>query len=676
VVALALLRGVAPAQDISGTIGGTVVDDASQLVPGANVTLINERTRASRSVASDERGEFRFLGVDPGPYTVRVELSGFQPLERRNNVLSASERLSLGALKLRVGGLSEAVTVEASGAKVNPEESQHTGLLTATQIEQIQTKGRDVANLLRLLPGVRYGDDVEALGESFGTELPNIGGQRKHWNHVSIDGVMGNEIGGSNRVAQQINLDAIEEVKVLLNTYRAEYGRGGGAYIQIVSRSGGARYRGSGYYYGRHEKLNANGYFDNLRGIPRGHYRYNTFGFNLGGPVKLPGLWEQGREKRLFFHYSVEAPLTERPGTQREFRMPTALERRGDFSLSGITLYDPLNGEPFPGNLIPQERIHPSGQALLNLYPLPNNRVLNNRRNHVHRHATDNPRLNNVLRLDWKRSSRDSFFLSLKDWYSDQRGVDITVGPSRWGLFDAHYKVTDRTLAAGHTHFFGGGLINEVSAGIRRQTEEFYPVREADRAKLRRASVGFTVGQFHPDLNPQGIIPKVLFGSGVGSGEQPADRQLAEHLLRHLRHAALAARREPARQRARARARRQDRERLLLVARRPARAGLGHGRGRDLQRVGEPAPVAGRLPEPRAGRGQAARPAPRERGSQERARAARHLPEADHAIRRDHAAGELGHAELQRAAGPGEPPLHQGPPVQRRLHVFEGARHR
>jgi hypothetical protein len=520
---LVSLAAAAGAQDISGAISGTVVDETSQVLPGATVTLVDEQTRASRSLATDARGEFRFVSVNPGRYTVRVELAGFAPFARRSNVLSASERLSLGAIKLAVGGLSEAVTVEAKGTRVNPEDSQYSGLLTATQIAEIQTKGRDVANLLRLLPGVRYGDDVEALGESFGTELPNVGGQRKHWNHVSIDGVMGNEIGGSNRVAQQVNLDAIEEVKVLLNNYRAEYGRGGGAYIQIVTKTGGTKYRGSAYYYGRNEHLNANNFFDNMRGIPRGHYRFNTFGLNLGGPVRIPGLWEQRGDKRLFFQYSMEAPLNERPGTQRNFRMPTELERRGDFSQSAVVINDPLTGLPFPGNVIPADRINPSGQALLNLFPLPNYLVNTARENFVHRHMTENPRLNNILRLDWKPSSSDGLFVSVKDWYSDQRGVDITVGPSRWGFIDAHYKVTDRTLAAGHTHFFGPTLINEFNGGIRRQTEEFFPVTEADWDRIRRSKVGFTVGQLHPELNPQGIIPKVFFGSAAGTGSGAAD---------------------------------------------------------------------------------------------------------------------------------------------------------
>src|SRR2546422_792443 len=128
---------------------------------------------------------------------------------------------------------------------------------TVTQIAQIQTKGRDVVSLLRLLPGVHYEDDVEALGDSFGSTLPNISGNRKGWNQVTVDGLNGNELSGTSRMNSTINLDAIAEVKVLLNTYKAEFGHTAGANIEIVTKSGSAGYHGSGYWYGRRDAWNA-----------------------------------------------------------------------------------------------------------------------------------------------------------------------------------------------------------------------------------------------------------------------------------------------------------------------------------------------------------------------------------------------------------------------------------
>ena len=193
----------------------------------------------------------------------------FRRIERTKNVLSAAERLSIGALTLQVGSLNEVVTVEAAGTYVNTAETQHSGLITSKQIEQIQVRSRDVTSLMRLVPGVRFEDNVEAMGESFGTLIPHVGGQRRDWNTVMIDGVLGNEIGQANRLAQTINLDSIAEVKVLLNNYRAEYGRTGGGQVQIITKSGGASYAGSVYYYGRHEKLNANNFFNNRQDRPK-----------------------------------------------------------------------------------------------------------------------------------------------------------------------------------------------------------------------------------------------------------------------------------------------------------------------------------------------------------------------------------------------------------------------
>jgi hypothetical protein len=220
------------AQGTTGAISGTIVDESGQPIPGVAITLTDERTNVSRAATSGADGTFAFRAVPPGLYTVRVELAGFRTLEKRENVLNANSQLSLGNLTLTVGALTEVLTVSASGTQVEVENSDHTALLTSKQIEQIQTKGRDVMGLLRLMPGVRYEDSSEALGEDFGTLIPQVGGQRRQWNSVTIDGLMGNEASGSNRMSSAINLDAIEEVKVLLNTYKAEFGRSGGANIR------------------------------------------------------------------------------------------------------------------------------------------------------------------------------------------------------------------------------------------------------------------------------------------------------------------------------------------------------------------------------------------------------------------------------------------------------------
>ena len=523
IATLVLLPAFAAAQSVTGTISGTVADSQGNVIPGATITVIQEATNDQRVAVSDERGDFQVTNLQPGAYTVRVELASFRTLERKNVVLSAGERLAVPDLKLEVGSIGETVTVEARGTHVNTAETQHSGLITATQIEQVQVLGRDVTSIMRLLPGVRYESTVDSLGMSFGTSVPNVGGARRDWSNVIVDGVVSNEVGNSGLMAQQINLDAIAEVRVLLNSYRAEYGRSGGGQVQIVSKAGTSRYRGNIYHYLRNEAFNANNFFNNRSGIKKPRYRFNTFGANLGGPVPR-------MDKKLFFFYSLEAPLVSRPGPARNWTMPTDREMQGDFSQTLdsqgrlINIKDPLRagacnavtGGPgcFPGNIIPPERINPNGRALLNMLPRANNfnrAFTQGQFNYTTQENAENPKMNNIVRVDWRPSGRNNFYFTFKDWYSDQRGSEITAGPNKWGFFNTHYLNTDRGISANYTRIIRPNLVLDSDFGTRQQTEQFYPLTEADWNRINRDTVGFKVGQFHPELNPRNVIPKVNF---------------------------------------------------------------------------------------------------------------------------------------------------------------------
>lgn len=524
-VAAVLLAGSASAfaQAATGTISGTVVDQQGQLIPGATVTIVNEATTDQRVAVSDALGNFLVTNLQPSQYTLRVVLQSFRTLERKNIVLSAGERLAVSNLTLEIGSVGETVTVESRGTHVNTAETQHSGLITAKQIEQIQVLGRDVTSIMRLLPGVRYENTVDSLGMSFGTSVPNVGGARRDWSNVITDGVVSNEVGNSGLMAQQINLDAIAEVRVLLNSYRAEYGRAGGGQVQIVSKSGSSNYRGNLYYYGRNEALNANGFFNNRLNIKKPRYRFNTYGANLGGPV--PGL-----SKKLLFFYSMEAPLVSRPGPARNWTMPTARELQGDFSQTLdsqgrlINIRDPqgqgacnaVTGGPgcFPGNIIPRSRVNSNGLALLKMLPVATNfdrSFTLGQFNHTTQQNAENPKMNNVVRVDWRPSASDSFYFTFKDWYSDQRGSEITAGPARWGFFNTHYLNTDRGMSANYTKILRSNLVIDTDFGSRQQTEQFYPLTQGDWDRIDRSKVGFTLGQFHPELNPRNVIPKVTF---------------------------------------------------------------------------------------------------------------------------------------------------------------------
>src|SRR5215510_6444278 len=305
------LCGLAMAQTITGTISGTVVDASGKVIAGANVMLTNEQTAIARVATTNDEGDFTITSLQPGVYTIKVESRGFRSYQRTNNVLSANEHLALGKLPMEVGNLAEVVTMVAAGATVETESSDLTARLTADQIRLISTKGRDITSLLRLIPGTSNDDDIESLGEGFGTNLPNISGQRGRSTVATIDGLNAAEPSGSNKISMSINQDAVAEIKILRNNYAAEYGNNGGAIINIVSKGGGRNYRGTAYYFLRNEALNASPFFTNKAGLERPVYRHNIWGFNVSGPLDLPRFGEGGKvflKNKAFFFVNIEKP--------------------------------------------------------------------------------------------------------------------------------------------------------------------------------------------------------------------------------------------------------------------------------------------------------------------------------------------------------------------------------
>jgi hypothetical protein len=518
----ALGPAAAAAQSVSGSVAGTVVDQTRQLVPGATVTLVNEQTGDSRVTTSNETGAFGFSAVQPGTYTVRVELAGFATYELKNTVVPANEQVPVGALQLNVGTLTETVTATSTGSFVQTLSSERSALITSTQIEQIADRGRDVVSLLRVLPGVAYQTPTDSPGGNFGSTTPNINGNRATWNTMTVDGVVGNDLGSPQVFSSSINFDAIGEVQVELNNYRAEYGRNGGPVVNIVTKSGTRQYKGSVYWYKRHEALNANDFFNNRNGVVKPLYRFDTVGATLGGPVPMP---KTGKEK-LFFFYSFDGLKSLNPRPLQQVTTPTTLERGGDFSQSLdtngrlIVIRDPLTGQPFPGNVIPATRINRSGQALLGVFPMPNaldRSLTRGAYNYNFQESLDVPKRQNVVRLDYHPSAKDAFYGRISTWYGDNQGYNVAAGGSAWGLVKLHYLFTDDSGLFNYTRVVSNTVVNEASVSIRHSTENGPPLSDADLAGITKAQTGFTLGQLNPSINPLGIIPQARFTGVTGA---------------------------------------------------------------------------------------------------------------------------------------------------------------
>ncbi len=523
-----LLAGQALAQTITGTITGTVTDPSGQVIAGATLTLTNERTGETRSTATTETGAFTFPAIPPSAYSIKVEATGFKTFQRTGTVLSANERLSLGEIQLTLGALTETISVTAEGAAVQTASAEQSAMLTPDQMSTMLTRGRDVIALLRILPGVRYGTDPVSLGGSYGTDTPEVGGAPNRTNTMTLDGLLSNDIGTPNVFSAPISIDAIGEVKALLNNYQAEYAGNGGAVFNIVTKSGTRDFHGSGYWYKRHEMFNANTFFNNLNNVRKPLYRYNTAGFTIGGPVYIPNTFNRNKNW-MFGFFSLEDWKMKDPRALQQVTTPTALERAGDYSatldVSGrlILIRDPLSGQNFPGNRIPASRINQSGLALLNVLPLPNftdRNISKGNYNYLFQESVINPKRTHMFKTDFVPSPADRISVRGSWWFSDQQGYNIASGASAWGLFKQCYCFTEQGLTVAYTRVFSPTVVNEFTCGARQNTERWYALGgDAEMNKVLRVKTGFTAGQWRPEINAQGIIPRASFGAVPSSAD-------------------------------------------------------------------------------------------------------------------------------------------------------------
>jgi len=518
-IAFACFTVVAFSQTITGSIVGSVVDPTDLPVSGAAVTLVQSATGVEREIKTDERGNFTFGILQPGEYHLSVTMPGFKKLERRGIVLSAAETLPVGALKLEVGAVADKVTVTAEGVAVQTASAERSGTVTGSQLENLMIKGRNPMSLLQLMPGVV---DLQAREEKIDRNFDIfVQGNRRNANSVTVDGMVVNAIGNNFNTIVMLGQDAVAEVKVLLTNYQAEYGRSSGASINFISKSGGRDFHGLGSYFKRHEQFNANDFFNNLLSQPKPRYRYNTWNYNVGGPVTLPGRFNRNRDK-LFFFWSQEFWPLKVPTAIGQLTVPTALERAGDFSQTRdlnnalIVIRDPSTGQPFAGNRIPAARLDASGLALLKLFPEPNfldRNITGGRYNFVFQSENRIPNRLENLKLDYILNPRNTLSATVASFVDEQEGAVgiLTSGSTNWPQMTKKYRLHGQAYVLRYTRILTPSLINEFNFGFTRRPEG-NSATDAEIARNQRSKVGYTAAQLYPASNPLGLIPNATFG--------------------------------------------------------------------------------------------------------------------------------------------------------------------
>jgi len=436
-VGLVCLAGSTPllAQTTSASVFGSVRDSQGGTLPGATVTLTSRTQGNTLSVTADEQGRFVFPIVRPDAYTLKVTMQGFKTAERTNVVVNANDKFSTGILTLDVGGIEESVSVSGRVSELQTTSGERSFTLESEALKNIANNGRSVFTFATLVPGVVSNlNNDGAPGQA--SDL-SVNGQRQNSNNMTIDGVANIDTGNNGGNMATTNIDAVAEFKILTNSYQAEYGRAVGGQIQLVTKSGTQSFHGSGYWYGRRSDWNANTWTNKRAAAPPpvgsgkliepAESSRNDYGYTLGGPIYIPGVFNEDK-KKLFFFWSQEYQRRTDPAAERQARVPTALERAGDFSQSVDA-----SGNPFPyirdyttglpcsasntsgcfssgGVLgrIPANRLYAPGLAALNIYPSPNF-TAGSGVNFTSQNPNESPRREDLLRLDFQATDRWRF---------------------------------------------------------------------------------------------------------------------------------------------------------------------------------------------------------------------------------------------------------------------------
>lgn len=522
IACLLLLAGAMYAQFTNGTISGNIIDPQGAAVANAPVTLKNAERQLSFNQTTDATGRFTFPSLPPGSYEIEVKATGFKALNRTNVTLQVNERLTLGDIQLEVGQVTETIEVSAEAVTLKTESAERSNQISAKQMQNIAVNGRSYLALAALTPGVVSTGNFQVAGTG-GLGAISANGARVNQNQLLINGISNVDTGNNGDQLATVSLESVQEFRILTGVYQAEYGRSAGAQIIVQTRSGTRDFHGTGYWYRRHESMNANNWVRNRDGLQRQLYRYQYPGYTIGGPVYIPGVFNRNRDKAFFF-WSQEFQQQLQPEGQRLVTVPTALERQGNFSQSVTNqgtpvgdILDPITRQPFAGGIIPRNLWSPNGAAILNFYPLPNRSQGTGPgqfrdHNYQTQISTQRPRREDLIRGDYNLTEKVRLFghvLRNKNDFASPYG-SFVLG-SNLGQFIINDNRPGQSYAGGMTYVISPVMTTELTVGWGRN-DILIDTNAANPDALTRSKTGINLPTFFPDAVQKDFIPQMGFG--------------------------------------------------------------------------------------------------------------------------------------------------------------------
>jgi hypothetical protein len=491
---------IARAQSDFGTISGFVKDASGSVVPNASVTVSNQ-AGLQRMTASNEAGYYTITNIPSGIYTLTVEAQGFKKYTSLGNKLDSSSTLSI-EVSLVVGAVTETVEVTASATALQTESGSVQELVTRQQIDALELNGRNPVGLASLVPGAR-GGNLASLSFAFSQGPSNFNGSRNQENLITYDGAPATRTRANGTSLGSADVDSTQEVQILTAAYAAEYGRSSGAQIRILTKSGSSQFHGAAYEYVRNNIFNANTWTRNHTpnqpgAIPNDKvapFRYNQFGYNIGGPFYIPGRFNT--EKSKIFWYWGQEWVRYRYTDSAGWVVPSAKMRQGDFSELSTPLKDPLGGV-FPNNVIPANRLSQSGLGILKAYPGPNlTTPINGNQNFYATALHPQNQRKDTLAVDFNLTNKQHLQFRRNNYtFWEYQPLDGTPTET-----PKYFIRPNQTNSLDYVWIFSPTLVNELTASV--SIDDVYiPVDTANF--LDRTSVGIT----YPYLFPEGkLIP-------------------------------------------------------------------------------------------------------------------------------------------------------------------------